>query len=173
MKTAFVGFVRSGLPVLILVTVGCVRLVALDAPAFDAGTLATHRDFVLVVETAEGSADAPIEALREQTLLGLTEKGYRESAEGPLVVEVVAGEDRVRLRTATPDPGYNTYALREREEAVVTLRISASGGGTEVWRGAARVRLPDEGLLIGPSRETAWRRAVAEIIQRLPERARP
>jgi hypothetical protein len=170
-KTGFLGFVLSGLLFPTLLAVGCIRVVAVDAPALDPGALAAHRSFVLLVNATEGSPDAPLEALREEALEGLVKKGYRESDDGTLLIEVIGSEDRVRRRTMTPDPGYSAYAMREREEAVVLLRLSASGTETDLWRGAARVRLPDEGLLIGPDREAAWRRAVVELVDRLPERA--
>jgi hypothetical protein len=152
-----------------LISAGCVRIISFEESTANSRELESHSTFVFLSVSSPSATDAPLDLLRKEAIEGLLRKGFEESDSGRLVVELRVGEETVRLRTATSDPGYNSYTLRSREEAVATLRITDTARTAEIWRGVSKVRLPREDLLVGPSREEAWLRALTEIIDRLPE----
>lgn len=157
-----------------MVALACLRPVAVETRPHAALEVADYPDFVLLpVRVGSDAEDMPIRALGAQAQQLIEERGYSAAPEGRAAIEITLGVDlqRVLRRTWSADPGYNGYVERERDEGVLDLRVVDPARALEIWRGASRVRLPQRGLVVGPSREAAWMDGLAELIERLPARA--
>ena len=160
-----------------LAVLACTGPVAVDTRRSAELDVASYDGFELTVssgEAAASSGEAPPLALLERGARGLIlERGYigADAASSALEIRLVAVSEFVVRRTWSADPGYNGYVEREREEAVLTLSAFDDARGVEVWRGESRVRLPEPGLVVGPSRETVWMEGLAELVEQLPRSA--
>ena len=162
---------------LLLSSVACTGPISVATRNHDEIRLGDFDAFRLVVASAEGAEPErdgiPLDLLEREAGALITERGYRlaPDAAGAVSIRLTAGPERVVRRTWSADPGYNAYVEREREEAVLVLSAVDDGRGLEAWRGESRVRLPEAGMLVGPTRETVWMDALAELIGRLPARS--
>jgi hypothetical protein len=160
------------------VLAACTGPIAVSTRTHAEARLADYAAFRLSVAPGEGADVArdgiPLALLEREAAALIEERGYRVGgdAAGGVALRLTAAPERVVRRTWSADPGYNGYVEREREEGVLTLAAVDEGRKVEVWRGESRVRLPEPGLVVGPSRETVWMDALAELIARMPARAR-
>ena len=125
--------------------------------------------------SAAGSSEL-IAELERQTRSLLEEKGYRlaeagsESGSADLLIQIQLSTERVTRRVWSSDPDANGYVTREIEEARLVLRALGPDATTELWRGEARSRLPQRAPLVGADAEQIWMNALAEVIDRFPQK---
>jgi hypothetical protein len=163
-----------GFVLLAVLLSGCTGPIAVNTRTSEDARLADYGTFRLSVAAGEG-ADAdrdgiPLALLEREATTLIQERGYRpgdDPAEG-VALRLTAKSETVVRRTWSADPGYNGYVEREREEGVLAIVAFDDVREVEVWRGVSRVRLPDSGLVVGPSRETVWMDALVELIARIP-----
>lgn len=170
------------LAVLIGVLAGCTGPISVRTRAHDEASLSDYGTFRLSVAEAEAEAEAegadgdrdeiPLALLEREATALVRERGYGAGAgeAAEVAIRLTAASERVTRRTWSADPGYNGYVEREREEGVLTLVAVDPARDVEVWRGESRVRLPEAGFVVGPSREAVWMDALVELISRLPAR---
>lgn len=171
-----VAHVALGFVLLASLLAACTGPIAVNTRTSEDARLADYAAFRLTVEPGEG-ADAdrdgiPLGLLEREAAALIQERGYR-AGDDPTVgvtLRLTAAPERVVRRTWSADPGYNGYVEREREEGVLTLAAIDDLRRVEVWRGESRVRLPEPGRVVGPSREAVWMDALAELIARMPAR---
>ncbi len=156
--------------------VSCTAPISVDTRAHEEARLSDYAAFRLTVGAGQGAEasrdEIPLAHLEREARALLRERGYRADEGGPdrVSIRLSAAPDRVVRRTWSADPGYNGYVEREREEGVLTLVARDDARGIEVWRGESRIRLPEPGLVVGPSREAAWMDALVGLIARVPAR---
>ena len=135
-----------------------------------------YASFRLSVEAGEGVEaerdGVPLSLLEREAIALIQERGYGagDGREESVELRLTATPERVVRRTWSADPGYNGYVEREREEGVLSIFATDPIQRVELWRAVSRVRLPDSGRVVGPSRETAWMHALVELIARMPAR---
>ena len=138
--------------------------------------LEAYGSFRLSIEAGEGvdveRDGIPLSLLEREATALIQERGYSagDDRNEPVELRLTATPERVVRRTWSADPGYNGYVEREREEGVLSIVATDPIQRVELWRGMSRVRLPDSGRVVGPSRETAWMHALVELIARMPAR---
>ena len=173
----FFSATRTGVVLLLVgVLVACTGPISVSTRTHEEARLSEYDTFHLTVAAGEGADidrdGIPLPLLEREAGALIVERGYAAGRGGAAAVSIrlTAAPDRVVRRTWSADPGYNGYVEREREEGVLTLAAVDDERRVEVWRGESRVRLPEKGLVVGPSREAVWMDALAELIARMPTR---
>ena len=130
--------------------------------------------FILPIAYEEGllSPDSELPShLGELARKRISGRGYGlvEDPPAALAIQVTLAVETVQRQTWDSDPDASRLVVREFEEAVLQLRAFDQDRDEEVWQAESRSRLPEEDLLVGPSRASVWRSALREAIDRFPE----
>lgn len=159
-----------------IVLSACTGPISVSTWTSEEARLEAYGSFRLSIEAGEGvdveRDGIPLSLLEREATALIQERGYSagDDRNEPVELRLTATPERVVRRTWSADPGYNGYVEREREEGVLSIVATDPIQRVELWRGMSRVRLPDSGRVVGPSRETAWMHALVELIARMPAR---
>ena len=169
------GIVRASLAAMACaaLSLACLTPVRVSTE-LEAGTdFAAYRTFVVapvILREGELERNAEFEReLRDRATSAIAERGYVGDVEGAaLLVQVMAGWERVPRRSVSSDPDANATVIRDVPEAVVIVTLLDRAERRLLWRGEGRSRIPNVSPPGADGRNGIWFNALAEVVARVP-----